>query len=74
MRHWVSSEKPVEELTEVDLEGRFDEANQIEYLGKAKLQPDGSWHCLANVGGALCMVEVTLRFGWRQWNSEEIQA
>ena len=43
----------------VDLEGRIDD-NGIEYLGKARLQPDGTYHVLANVRGALAMVEVTL--------------
>jgi hypothetical protein len=61
-------------LTEVDLEGHFDEATQIEYLGKAKLQPNGKWHCLANVRGALCMVEVTITFAWPKWNFREPQA
>lgn len=74
MRHWVSSEKPVEELTEVDLEGLFDEKNQIEYIGKATLQPDGSWHCLACVRGALCRVEVSLSFAWPRWSPQVPQA
>lgn len=46
---------------EVDIEGRFDEENQITYLGKAKRQLDGKYHVLANVRGQLCMVEVVLR-------------
>ena len=32
----------------------------IEYWGRATRQPDGTYQCLANVGGALCLVEVTL--------------
>ncbi len=54
------AEPLIEIPSEVDLEGRIDEANGIEYLGKAKRQPDGKYHVLANVNGALAMVEVTL--------------
>lgn len=50
------------EDVECDLEGRFDEKNQVRYLGKAKLQPNGKWHVLAVVWGALCFVEVDLTF------------
>lgn len=53
--------KPVQ----VDVEGRYCETDRygdIKMLGKAALQPDGKWRCLANVGGALCLVEVSLRF------------
>jgi hypothetical protein len=32
----------------------------IRYMGKATRQPDGKYHCLAIVGGTLCVVEVTL--------------
>lgn len=49
-----------EELpNEVDLDGHID-AKGIQYIGKASRQPDGTWLCLANVGGALCRVEVKL--------------
>ncbi len=34
----------------------------IYLIGKASLIPDGTWRCLANVGGALCLVEVKLTF------------
>ena len=49
----------------VDIEGRFDEAAQIEYLSKATLQPDGKYRCLANVRGQLCVVIVIL---YRNYN------
>lgn len=45
----------------VDVCGRFDEAYQIEYLGDATRQPNGLHTVLANVKGALCLVEVSLR-------------
>jgi hypothetical protein len=45
-----------DEPDEVDVDGRCD-ARGIVYLGKARRQPDGTWRCLANVGGALCLVE-----------------
>jgi hypothetical protein len=47
--------------TEVDVDGILDEKG-FEYIGKATKQPDGSWQCLANVGGALCRVEVNIAF------------
>lgn len=33
----------------------------IEYWGKATRQDDGTYRCYANVEGALCVVEVTLK-------------
>lgn len=47
---------------EVAVDGLRSEDGLIEYWGKARLQPDGTYQCLANVGGALCRVEVHLRF------------
>jgi hypothetical protein len=35
---------------------------EIEYWGIATLQPNGKYHCLANVAGALCRVEVEITF------------
>lgn len=52
----------IDALGEVDVDGMFDERRQIQYLGKARKQPDGTWRCLANVGGCLCLVEVKIRF------------
>jgi hypothetical protein len=46
-------------LEEIDLDGHID-AKGIRYLGKAKRQEDGKYICLADIGGALCRVEVTL--------------
>lgn len=46
-------------ITEWPVDGHMDKSG-ITYLGIATRQPDGTWHCLANVGGALCRVEVTL--------------
>lgn len=48
--------------TEVDVDGRFDEKSGIMYIGKATRQEDGTWRCLANVGGALCLVEVSIKW------------
>jgi len=48
--------------TEVDIGGRFDERLGIEYLGKARLRDNGLYCVLANVSGALCLVEVRLDF------------
>ncbi len=46
-------------ITEWLVDGRIDRRG-IRYLGIATRQPDGTWQCLADVGGALCRVEVTL--------------
>ena len=46
---------------EVDVDG-FVDAKGIKYIGKALKQPDGKWICIADVDGALCRVEVTIRF------------
>lgn len=47
---------------EVKVDGMVSEDGLIQYWGIAKRQPNGKYHCLANVCGALCRVEVTLRF------------
>lgn len=47
---------------EVDVDGRVDSKGVV-YVGKAKRQPDGTWRALADVGGALCLVECTVTFG-----------
>lgn len=46
---------------EVDVDGRVDPKG-VRYVGKAKRQPDGTWRALADVGGALCLVECTVTF------------
>lgn len=48
--------------TQEDVDKRIDERLGIQYIGKATLQPDGTWRCLANVRGALCLVQVSLKF------------
>jgi hypothetical protein len=40
----------VERVTEIDIEGHVD-ARGIRYLGRAKKMDDGTWRCLADVGG-----------------------
>lgn len=50
---------PAENRLEIDIDGYVDERG-IKYLGKAVRQEDGTWQCLANVGGALCRVEVKI--------------
>lgn len=42
---------------------RIVDARGIMYLGDAIQQFDGTWRCLANVGGALCVVEVLIKEG-----------
>ncbi len=44
---------------EVDLEGYVDKRG-IRYLGKARKQSSGKWICLADVAGALCLVEISI--------------
>lgn len=46
---------------EIDLDGVVDEKIGVRYLGKARRVFGGQWRCLADVGGALCVVEVTVR-------------
>lgn len=43
----------------VDLDGHID-AKGIEYIGKASLQANGLYKCMAVVEGCLCIVEVKL--------------
>lgn len=42
---------------EVNVDGVMDDKG-IVFLGKATQQFDGTWRCLANVYGTLCLVEV----------------
>lgn len=55
---------------ELDVDGHVDD-HGIRYLGKAVLQPSGAWLCLADVGGALCRVEVRLGAVGRPNKEEE---
>ena len=43
----------------LDVNGRMDSKGVI-FLGDAVQQFDGTWRCLANVCGCLCLVEVTI--------------
>jgi hypothetical protein len=46
---------------QIDVDGIIDPFRLgIQYLGKATRQANGTWRCLANVGGALCLVEVSI--------------
>jgi hypothetical protein len=49
------------DATEIDLDGVVDESIGVRYLGRARREFDGRWTCLADVGGALCVVEVSVR-------------
>ena len=56
---------------EVDVDGR-EVQDGILLIGKATRREDGKWTCLANVHGALCLVEVKVRFN--PWGSRERSA
>jgi len=45
---------------EIDVDGVLDEITGLRYIGKARRQLDGSWRCAADVGGALCLVEISV--------------
>ena len=45
---------------------RIVDSRGIMYLGDAVQQFDGTWRCLANVAGALCVVVVRIREGLAQ--------
>jgi hypothetical protein len=51
-------------LTELDVDGIIDKRG-IRYIGKATRDPKNAkrWTCLADVLGALCLVEVKIDFG-----------
>ena len=50
-----------QDTTEIDLNNVVDESKGIRYIGKATRFFGGQWRCLAAVGNALCLVEVTVR-------------
>lgn len=60
---WVGDEsRPVSEHVAA-MKNATKQAKWIrELIGRAKQQPDGTWRCLADVAGALCLVEVTVEF------------
>lgn len=35
---------------------------EIQYIGEAQEQIDGTWNCLANINGMLCWVKVNIIF------------
>ncbi len=46
-------------VTEIDLDGHVD-ARGVRYLGRAKKMDDGTWRCVADVDGSMCLVEVKI--------------
>ena len=44
-----------------DVDGRTSPDGSIRYIGEATRQDDGSWRCLADVDGMLCLVQISLR-------------
>lgn len=49
------------DATEIDVDGLVDEATGVKYIGTATRTFEGRWLCLAQVGRALCRVELTVR-------------
>lgn len=47
---------------ELDVDGMTDSSG-VRFIGKARRGPAGTWTCLADVGGALCRVEVRITPG-----------
>jgi hypothetical protein len=47
------------EIVEIDLDG-YTDTRGITYIGRARLQENGKYICLANVNGCLCRVEVRI--------------
>ena len=50
-----------EDKVQLDVDGMVDPKHDITYIGKATKMEDGTWRCLANVEGALCLVEVNIK-------------
>lgn len=48
------------DAAEIDVDGVFDEATGIRYIGKATRTFDGRWLCLAQIDNTLCRVELTI--------------
>jgi len=53
--------EPNPDKVELDVDGMADPNHDITYIGKATKMEDGTWRCLANVEGALCLVEVNIK-------------
>lgn len=47
----------------VNVDGYYDEKTGVHYIGEAQETIDGFWRCLADVNGALCVVECNV---WRK--------
>lgn len=56
---YVPDPRLLDGVEEVDVDGMVD-AKGVRFVGKARRQPDGTWRALADVGGALCLVECTV--------------
>lgn len=48
-------------VDELNVDGIQDAHYPIWYIGKAYRQPDGTWRCLADVNGQLCLVQVSIK-------------
>lgn len=46
---------------EINVDGIKDQERNIAYVGKATKMENGKWHCLANIDGELCLVEVVIK-------------
>ena len=46
----------------INVDGVFGTDGHILYIGEATQQFNGTWRALANVFGALCVVEVDIKF------------
>lgn len=44
-------------LRQIWVEGIRDLSKEVKLLGYAREQEDGTWHCVALVSGALCIIE-----------------
>ena len=56
----MENPNPIPAKIELDVDGMADHKHNIIYIGKATKMEDGTWRCLANVGGSLCLVEVNI--------------
>lgn len=48
------------DTSEIDIDGVVDETTGIRYIGKASKTLEDRWLCLAQIGRALCRVELTV--------------
>lgn len=57
--HVLASAQGMPEV--IDLEGVVDEDRNLRYIGNARRQENGKYHCLAVIeDGSLCVVEVSV--------------